>query len=157
MSKNNIGKFEEKKGLPPDPGGGLESLSILPNKSSGTNELFSTELTEADRELGFKLQEILNPDGHYVLEPVAISAVVLDLDLSHRIVKMKSPAGETTYKVQRFGKLRGLPADTKPGWSPCSEGIHIDPVTAANAAREFIAKNDPDFEPHIFGVKFVEK
>jgi hypothetical protein len=54
------------------------------------NNLYKQEITKEEKECGFRLVEIENPDGQCMGHPLpAISAVVREISDSERIVKMK--------------------------------------------------------------------
>ncbi len=85
------------------------------------DEQYSTDLSEDEAKLGFKLVETANPRGEFAFEPKKVLAVVFDIDVSDRIIKMNNPiTGKPTYHVQRFGTWGGEPMG-KASWKPLND------------------------------------
>jgi hypothetical protein len=81
-------------------------------------DLFPSELTDQEREVGFAVKKIENPDGHYAGYPPMIDAVVYTLSPSRRIVKRLLPEGRVGYQLQRHGRYSFNPPGTVSSWLP---------------------------------------
>jgi|GEM_PF-5010901 len=64
-------------------------------------DLFSTNITEEEKEYGFILAEVDNPNAKYMGQPKKVKAVVKILDTITRIVKHPYPPNSIMYSVQR--------------------------------------------------------
>ena len=53
--------------------------------------MFSTEITETEKRLGFKIGKIPNPLGSYVFQKKYIDAVLYELDERNVVVKFDQP------------------------------------------------------------------
>lgn len=78
--------------------------------------LYSTELTDEERELGFELVEIQNLDSEFATPAASIEAVAYRFSEFDQIVKMNVPViGGNSYRHERLraehhGESRWVPA-----------------------------------------------
>jgi len=82
------------------------------------HHFYCGEITEAEAAAGFKLMEVLNPEGHFYGNPPTVPAVVYEINESERIIKINSPlTNGTGYLRQIYGVYPGSmpgPEDWKP-------------------------------------------
>jgi hypothetical protein len=91
-------------------------------------DLFPSELTDLEREVGFVVRKIENPDGHYAGYPPTIDAVVYSLSPSRRIVKLLLPEGRIGYQLQRYGRYSFKPPGAASSWLPDQNFSVPDPA-----------------------------
>ena len=95
------------------------------------------DLTDQERELGYQLQDLVNPRARAGGHAEQARAVVHQgTDPAERVVKVAGPAeGRVEYHRQLHGVWNPPVADDVPGWKTC--GRHDDPAVALSAsARE---------------------
>jgi hypothetical protein len=103
---------------------------------------FSDEITESERDLGYEVRDVIDPDGlGIVMAPTPVKAVVFNLIPSRRIIKLDGGG----YRLEVYEQ-----------WNPGSSVKWImfgDAVPSAKAAIEN-AKTLADQKP---GQSFVEQ
>lgn len=108
---------------------------------AGTNPYYPVDITPVEQSAGFSLMEIANPEAHYAFSLPTIQAVVCEIDVSNRVVKMKSPRGDISYVHQRKGYRAIDSAQSDPRWSPVFETLP-DPIEAVKVA--ILNRDTPD-------------
>jgi hypothetical protein len=99
-------------------------------RTMAARDFFPTDLTDAERQVGFVRREIENPDAHYSAQPPTIPAVVFSLSSVRRIVKMRLPGDRIGYQLQRYGRYSFSDTNKAPEWLPdLNFSIH-DPAFA---------------------------
>lgn len=127
------------------------------------NPLYSIELTEAERSLGFELVETHNPGAGYAFADARMRAVVRKLGPSDRVIKTVNlmNGGKPVYKLQRFGVQR-FAQEVPPEWHALGttvfetpEGaIQAYPQTRDQAPPNDILKSHPeDFPPTLEAIR----
>ena len=92
--------------------------------------LYSTELTDNETSLGFKLVDVTNPRGHFAYNPDTVSAVVFQLGPRDRIIKINNPmTGKQEYKHQTHGRY-DFQDDSQAEWLPVSSFAYPTPESA---------------------------
>ncbi len=83
--------------------------------------MYPTDVTPAEAQAGFQRVQIHDPD-HIGPGPAVRSAVVCQIDASHRLVKMDVEPSGIWYNLEKFGILRPvpplIPAGKEPEWVP---------------------------------------
>lgn len=110
-----------------------------------SGSLYPSDITDDERLAGFVVAEITNPDGHYAFSPQTIRAVIYPVDESHRLIKMLSPWGQVSYKLQVYGRFNFQRTDERNDWAPCGEGADLDPQAAVENIEMGMQGQFPDF------------
>jgi hypothetical protein len=104
---------------------------------------FSDELTEQERELGFEVKNVIDPDGTggVLLEAAQVEAVVLTISPSRRIIKL---AGNC-YRLEIYGRFN---PDGTAHWNGFVDDVASpDPGLAImNAQVRSVQKPGPRYE-----------
>ena len=80
------------------------------------------QLTPEEEQLGFRLRDIVDPNGRFARHPKKIPAVVYELSSHDRILKVWNRNTKTSaYHFQRFGAFTPSPSCENAAWLPLSD------------------------------------
>ena len=118
-----------------------------------TNPLHPTEVTDNDRAQRFVAVITHNPSAGYAFADPQMHAVVRQLSVSDRLIKvadMMTEGNPPGYKLQRFGTYNfDTPrVETKPEWLPVGNRVFSDPETAVRLAPQELAAHAAGITPH---------
>lgn len=104
----------------------LAGANVLLSRRRGNTvfdwKSYSDQLTPEEQQLGFRLREIIDPNGRYARQPKKVQAVVYEINSHDRIIKVKNRNTKTlTYHFQRFGTFDPSPSPENAAWLPLSD------------------------------------
>lgn len=95
--------------------------------------MYSINLTTSEKNLGFKILQMPNPNSLYIGEPTTVDAVVYELNQANRVVKIEWPDGRIEYSHLRLTTVDEKHRSSKE-WKPVCSQVS-DPVSAITLAR----------------------
>ena len=103
-----------------------------------TYALYSTELTDDERELGFELLEIQNLDSQFSNRSSRVHAVAYRFSASDQIVKMNIPViGGHSFRHER---LSATSNEGEAGWVPAGVVVFPTAEQALNSVARLAGK-----------------
>lgn len=81
--------------------------------------VYKNDITVDEQVAGFQIKSVKNPENYFG-SPERIDAVVLDINLSERIIKVPGIDSDSAYSHQKFGKYFNSGSVIEPQWLPQS-------------------------------------